>query len=705
VSETKSKSENMLVKLQNLDELLTLAGEVIITSSNLDLTYKNLQQLHLKREPVSRETVDAAKDLAGASAFISSNLHHLVQTIRTVDLRDLSFRARRLVRDIARKTGKRVVFEVVGEETTVDKTIVEKLYDPISHQLRNAIDHGIESPSERAKKGKPEEGRIILRASNSENETFIEIEDDGAGVDLEAVRAKGIARGIISQGDVFTEDEALEIMCTAGVSTTQQVSEVSGRGVGMDVVRDQITSMGGIVSFKTDRDKGSAFTFRVPLVSAVNIMDALVVRSGPYFFAFPISNVVTTMSVMADQIYSTLQKGEMVKYLDRLLPLHDLNYLLEKEALKKEDGAVPVLVIDHKGVVIALKISEFFSPQKLVIISFNEALSVNGLSGATILGGRKLGFIIDVPSLIDRAMGRRGMRAAKKAAEAARLTVQPAGSAKAAVAEKGAVASPQIEPSPAQDVAETKQEDTTAAAQEFIVEVEKLLPTLNETLFALESTPEDMEHINKAFRMYHTIKGNFIMMGLAKGGATIHSVESVLDRIRGKKLDMTPEVMDVLMDGAAYIEDVARQTKGGKWGDEASEGILERCAKLLPQEKAAPAAAIDVVSGEIKLSHEASYRAIQYKKLRTPSYNCYLEFDPGRQPSFLVACLIYKRFMEVGDVLGTLPSLDDLERGFMDSKIKIFFTSNLDPATLEESLTGILTKHYGAQVVKFGRLT
>ncbi len=701
MSEQHSKSENMLVRLQNRDDLLTLAGEVIITSSNLDLTYKNLQQLHMKHEPVNRETVESAKDLASTSAILSSNLHHLVQTIRTVDLRDLSFRARRLVRDIARKTGKRVTFEIVGEETTVDKTIVEKLYDPISHQLRNAVDHGIEDSLTRSRLGKPEEGRIVLTAYNSENETFIEIEDDGAGVDLEALRQKAIAKGMVKPDQPFTEDDALEVMCTAGVSTTTQISEVSGRGVGMDVVREQVTGMGGIVTFRTERGKGSSFTFRVPLISAVNILDALVVRSGKYFFAYPISNVVTTMSVPRSEIHTTLGKGEMVKYLDHLLPLHNMNYLLEKEESVEEGDTVSALVVDHKGVSVALKISEFFSPQKLVIIPFNGALTVNGLSGTTILGGRKLGFIVDIPTLIDRAMGRRGIRAAKKVSEEA-----PSAAGVSAVPEaEEAGERKETAPIPASGATrpEITPDDQAAATQEFIVEIEKLLPILNEALFALENDPENMEHINSAFRSYHTIKGNFIMIGLAKGGATVHSVESVLDSVRSKKVDMTPEVMDILMDGVAYIEEVVRESKAGQWKDDASSTILEQCAKLLPEEKPTVKTAIDVVSGEIHLSHEASYRTIQYKKRRTPTYMCYLEFDPGQQAPFLVASLIYKRFTEVGDVLGTIPTLVDIEKGFIDGRMRALFASDMDAALLEEALVSILTTHYGVQVIRFGR--
>jgi len=466
----------------------------------------------------------------------------------------------------------------------------------------------------------------------------------------------------------------------------------------MDVVREQVVGLGGIVTFRTERGKGSSFTFRVPLVSAVNILDALVVRSGKYHFAFPIANVITTMSVPKEQIHTTLEKGAMVKYLDHLLPLHSLNYLLEKGEEGDTGGAVPVLVIDHKGMSVALRISEFFSPQKLVIIPFAGTLNVVGLSGTTILGGRKLGFIIDVPSLIDRAMGRRGVRAARKAEAAA---IAPRMTREITATQEAAEKAPPPVRREAKE--EVKAEDVAAATREFIVEIEKLLPTLNEALFALESDTRNMDHVNKAFRMYHTIKGNFIMIGLAKGGATVHSVESVLDRVRSKKVEMTPEVMDILMDGVAYIEEVVRQSKAGAWQDAESSSILEQCAKILPEEKAELKAAVDVATTEVRLSHEASYRSIQYKKLRTPSYMCYIEFDPGQQPAFLVACLIYKRVSEVGDVLGTVPPLVDIERGVMDGKVKLLFASAMDAGKLEEALVHTLTSHYGAQVVRFSR--
>ena len=696
MSDPTGMSENMLVKQENLDELLTLAGEVIIASSSIELTYKKLQEIYDRQIPVDREALDSSKDLATSTSILSTNLHHLVQAIRMVDLKDLSFRTRRLVRDISRRTGKRVVFEVHGEDTIVDKTIIEKLYDPISHQLRNAVDHGIEDSLTRERSGKSEEGTVVLRAYNTEKDTFIEIEDDGAGIDMEKLRKVAIEKGLVGADDKFSEADALSVMCAPGVSTTQTVSEVSGRGVGMDVVNRQISEIGGSVSFKTELGKGTTFTLMVPLISAVNILDALVVRAGSTMFAFPISCVVANLFIPKKNVSSTLEKGKMIKYLGNMLPLYNLHYVLDRTATETDGESLPILVIEYKNERIALEISEFFSPQKLVIIPFNNSLDIEGLSGSTILGGRKLGFIIDVPSLINRAFEKETTSTKKEKKLIKKVDLKE--TAKKIEAEQVKEKTP-VE----KTVVAAAEEEPEFAVQEFLVEVEKILPSLNKALFGLESDPTSSDNMNEAFRLFHTIKGNIIMMGLPRAGETIHRLESVLDRARAKKLEVSPEVIDVLMDGVSYIEEMIRQSKAGEWEDQPSENILEQSAKLLPEEKAPTKMIEDVFSEEFTFSHEASYRVNYHRKRRIPLYQIYIEFDPGKQPSFLIGCLIYKRLGEVGDVVGCVPNLIDVEKGLLEGKIKLLIASEVDAEVLETSISSLLTKHYGTTVVNFNR--
>ena len=693
MSQTAKHSESMLVRGEDLDQLLLLAGEVIIASSNQGLVHKSLQTTFDKSSALDPETLDASKDLDASTSLLSSDLHRLVQSIRTVNLKDMRFRARRLVRDLSRKTGKPINFEVIGEETTIDKAIVDKLYDPVSHQLRNAVDHGIEDNRTRIRNGKPKEGRIIFHAYNTEQETVIEIKDDGAGIPMDALRRKGIEEGVLNDGDAFTEEMALELMCTPGFTTSETVSKISGRGVGMDVVRNHIDGLGGMISFKTESGKGTTFAFRIPLASAVNIVDALVVGAGENIFAFPISNVVASIALAKEEILSALEEGKMVKHLGNLLPLHSLNHILDKRfagiGTADNEGTVPVLIIEHKGRRIALTVSEFLAPQKLVIIPFDESISVTGLVGSTILGGRKLGFIVDVPSLIGLAMDEEVRDITKKLKR--RDTEQIEGM------DTGGNPEPtETEAAPDESYLS---ENVLAVRKEFIGELEKLFPELNESVFALESDPSDNERVNAAFRLFHTIKGNFIMMGLPKGGETIHCIESILDNTRSRNIEVTPELMDIIMDGVSYIEDGVQKMKTGTWEDKAAEDIVERSAALLPKQRFDQKEIIDVASSEIKLTHESEYRALMHRKNKSQFYRIYIEFDSGGQPSFLVACLIYKRLCDVGDVLGTVPLLSDMEKGMMDGKIKLLFTSNYDHDFLEKTLKDLFTKHYGARLV------
>jgi chemotaxis protein histidine kinase CheA len=695
MSKTDKHSESMLVRGEDLDRLLVLAGEVIIASSNHGLVHKNLQTLFDKKDSVDQETLNTSKDLASSTSLLSSDLHRLVQSIRTVNLKDMGFRARRLVRDISRKTGKLINFEIIGEEITIDKAIVDKLYDPVSHQLRNAVDHGIEDIQTRTRKDKQKEGRVVLNVYNTELETVIEIKDDGAGIPMDALHRRCVEEGILGENDPMTEEIALDLMCTPGFTTSETVSKISGRGVGMDVVKNSIDNLGGTFSFKTEAGKGTTFTFLIPLASAVNIVDALVVRAAESIYAFPISNVVGSISMTKEEISSALNNGKMVKYLGNLLPLHSLNKLIEKEVGKidwtDENANIPILIIEHKGKKIALTVAEFLAPQKLVIIPFNESISVTGLIGSTILGGRKLGYIVDVPSLIDLAMGNETRDVTRKVKDKEAEEIE--------TTEAAVVHEPTESEFATDEINYTQPESSIAVKQDFISELEKLIQELNEIVFSLESDPSDNEKINAAFRLFHTIKGNLIMMGLPKGGETIHCIESVLDNTRSGKVEFTTEMMDIIMDGVSYIEDVVRNMKADNWEDRVAEEILEQSADLIPKQSLEQNEITDVASEEITLTHESEYRALMHRKNKSQFYHMYIEFDSGPQPSFLVACLIYKRICDMGDVLGTVPPLSDIEKGVMDGKMKILFTSNHKLDLMKKALKDLFTKHYGAHLV------
>ena len=335
--------------------------------------------------------------------------------------------------------------------------------------------------------------------------------------------------------------------------------------------------------------------------------------------------------------------------------------------------------------------TEFLAPQKLVIIPFDETIATTGLVGSTILGGRKLGYIVDIPALISLALGEKVRDVARKikGKDSDQTTKTAADSEQERPASGALAENPQ----------DTQTEVSATARQEYVAELERLLPDLNEAVFALESDLSDNEKMHAAFRLFHTIKGNFIMMGLPKGGETIHGIESVLDSTRSGKMEITPEVMDIIMDGVSYIEDVVRNMQAGTWEDKTAEDIVERSMGLLPEESFEQQEIGDVASAEIRLTHESQYRALMHRKNKSRLYRIYIEFDSGAQPSFLVACLIYRRVCEVGDVLGTVPLLADIEKGMMDGKIKLLFASSHDQDFLRQTLEELFTKHYGANLV------
>lgn len=698
--EKMDQSDSMLVRGENLDQLLNLAGEVIIASSNLGIATRNLQSLRDQGTVVGRDTVDMMKDLSETTADISSNLHKLVQSIRTIDLKDVSFRARRMARDLARRTGKRIRLDVEGDDTVVDKSIVEKLYDPIAHQLRNAIDHGIEDVATRSKNGKPEEGRILLKMRNAERDTVIEIQDDGAGIDIQALREKAIAEGVVSESAPFTADDALDFMCRPGVSTSKTLTEISGRGVGMDVVRSAIGELGGSMSLETTPGEGSTFTFSVPLLSAVNIMDGLVVEANGVMYAFPILSVVSTLSMPRSKIVKTLEKGKVVRFLDQLIPLHNLDQLLNGARVDRAaepDSDICILIVEHKDERLALEVDDFVNPQKLVIIPINEVLPIPEIVGATILGGRTLGFIIDVQCVVDKALGKNTIHVNRQTSAAVEESSSEGG------AERDGD-SP-IEPSRQAEMVAASDEsvEDVADKNEFLIEIERLLGSLNEEVFGLESDPANTERVNGAFRLFHTIKGNFMMIGMTGAGNAVHAVESVLDAVRSGRMGLDPTALDLVMDGISFIENTTHLAREGGWDERAGNDIIERGAALVPRPEEDVATTRDVAGAEVELSHEAAYRSLMHRKRGTPCYQCYLEFDAGRQPAFLIACMIYRRFCELGDVLGTTPTLENVEKGDMEGKFKLLLASTTPQERLEAILNDLLRKHYGAKTINLVR--
>ncbi|MFL6283913.1 MAG: chemotaxis protein CheA [Pyrinomonadaceae bacterium] len=377
------------VDLARLDELMRLIGELVTSRARLDESLK-----HLKR------TVEPAewRELQETSLAMSRQLRDLregVMRVRMVQVSEIFERMRFVLRDLARESGKEIRLELRGQETEIDKFLVERMMDPLLHLVRNAVSHGLETVEERTASGKPPEGRITLRAATSGDNVLIEIADDGRGIDSERVAARARERGLIS-GDVRLDEALLlELICAPGFSTRDEADRTSGRGVGMDVVCSTVEELGGTLTLSTEKNGGTRFRVELPLTLA--IADALIADAGGQRFAFPQTVVREVIEVEAAAV-KVLENNELVSYRGGVLPLVRLARLFGLEETAR--SAFHVFVIGGGASAVGLAVDRAVGQREVVVRGLNDPLvKVAGVAGATDLGDGRVVLILDVAAL------------------------------------------------------------------------------------------------------------------------------------------------------------------------------------------------------------------------------------------------------------------------------------------------------------------
>ncbi|MDR3204081.1 MAG: chemotaxis protein CheW [Deltaproteobacteria bacterium] len=676
--------DRMAVKISHLDRLLGLTGEIIISASNISILQRHLSTSSVN---IDKNSLEMIKNVAMTTNRISSDLHHLVMDIRMVPIKETFLRFRRLVRDLAKKRGRQVDFEIVGEDTLVDKTVAERLYEPLAHQIRNAVDHGLEDPLERKHVGKPPTGQLILTAYKKEGFTFVSVADDGRGLDEARIRQVASEKGFLppSAAQAISAEECWNLIMQPGFSTASEATEISGRGVGMDVVKSTVESLGGEVIIETHKGKGSNFTYKIPQLSAVNITDALIIRSGESYYAVPIGNVVATQSFSLSDINTTMESTESIIYLGSIVPLYDLRGLLTGAPLSDDEfkNNLPVIIIDSKNGRLALKVSEFIRPQKLVLIPLPEIFSVRGVAGTTILGGNQLGMVLDPFDLIAMSSGRskdsessfqnrqQVMTLDDDLDEDPGTKVEAAESLESAETTEGG----QV---PVKKPAEVMDE---SMAEEFFVEIQNILNEASEEIFQLEKDPENIRHVNTIFRYFHSIKGNFIMTGFTNVGSFVHEVETVLDRVREKELKVDKEVIDLLLDAVKSMEQGISEIRAGRGYEIRDQELINELARYKKSELREKLTQEEADDGQFHLSPLGTI--LYFSKIVSKGITVYqsmIHIGPSFQETSLVGYLIIKRLALLGDLIDTVPSLDKIERGLGAEKIKVMFASsyNLD---------------------------
>ncbi len=381
-------NKTIRVSIDRLDGLMNLFEELVIDRGRLEQISKDLNETELI------ETVERM-------SRISNDLQNIILNMRMVPIETVFNRFPRMVRQLARDLGKKVDIDIIGAETELDRTVMDEIGDPLVHLLRNAIDHGIETPKVRNEKGKPEEGKITLKAYHSGNHVFIEIMDNGAGISRVRVLNKAISKGVISQQDAerLSDQEVYQLILSSGFSTAEVISDISGRGVGLDVVKNTIESLGGRITIDSEEGVGTTFSIQLPLT--LSIISVLLTEIEKEKYAIPLSSIIETAIIKKDEIL-TAHNQEVIDFRGKIVPVIRLDKVFQVEKEAKNQPDLYSLVLVKKGEKIAaLVVDSFIGQQEVVLKALGHYLnSTFAISGATILGDGQVALIVDCNALI-----------------------------------------------------------------------------------------------------------------------------------------------------------------------------------------------------------------------------------------------------------------------------------------------------------------
>lgn len=377
------------VDIEKLDTLMNLVSELIIAKNSL-----------VSASAMSGNSSQAVNEQIEYLESVTTSLHESVMKVRMVPIESTVNKFPRMVRDLQKKLGKKMELYMSGEETELDRTVVDQIGDPLMHLLRNSADHGLESAEVRKERGKPEVGSIFLDAYQDGNNVVIEVRDDGNGIDTKAVKNKAIEKGIITpeQGEAMSEKEIIDLLFNAGFSTAKVVSDVSGRGVGLDVVKSMIESLSGEVEVKSKLGEGSTWTIRLPLTLA--IIQALMVEIGDEKYAIALGSIQTIEDILPSDV-KLVQAKEVIQLRDLVIPLVRLNEILDIPSKKDPEENLVVVVVKKGDKLAGLVVDELIGQQEIVIKSLGKYISkCKIISGATVLGDGEVALILDANALI-----------------------------------------------------------------------------------------------------------------------------------------------------------------------------------------------------------------------------------------------------------------------------------------------------------------
>jgi two-component system chemotaxis sensor kinase CheA len=383
-----AETASIRVPVEKVDRLIDLVGELVITQS-------------MVADAVTAFGPERLAALRAAVALMDRHareLHERVMGVRMVPIRTLFARFPRLVRDVSAAVGKSAVLEISGEETELDRTVIEKIADPLAHLVRNAIDHGLEPPAARRALGKPDVGRLRIGAYQQGGNIYVDIADDGRGLDRDRLRAK--ARELdLAVDDTMPDEQVFNLIFRPGFSTAEKVTALSGRGVGMDVVRRNVEAIGGTIAIRSEPGRGTTFRIKLPLTLA--ILDGQRLSVGDESYVLPLAAIVESVRPRPEQLRTVLGAGEVVILRDQVFPLLRLHRIFGVRARSEDPTEGLLVIVEHEGRQAAILVDELLAQQQVVIKSLERHFAkVRGVAGATVLGDGRVTLILDVPGLI-----------------------------------------------------------------------------------------------------------------------------------------------------------------------------------------------------------------------------------------------------------------------------------------------------------------
>jgi two-component system chemotaxis sensor kinase CheA len=382
-------SSSIRVSIDKVDAVINLVGELITTQSMLsalgtDFEMSRLDKLHEALDQLDRNTRD---------------LQEHVMRIRMLPVSSVFSRFPRMVHDVSEKLGKLVELRINGEQTEIDKTVIEKIGDPLVHLVRNSLDHGLEPPDERLRQGKLEIGNIMLDAYHKSGSIFLEVSDDGRGLDREALLRKGLESGLLKSGEEYSDEQIFDLIFHPGLSTAKQISDVSGRGVGMDVVRRNIQDVGGNIQVASRTGQGTKITICLPLTLA--ILDGQLVTIGQDCYIIPLLSIIESVQAKREMINRVAGKSEVLRFRGQHLPILRLYELFNAKGAVTDLEKGLLVVVEADGRQVGLFVDDLLGQQQVSIKSLEKNFRrVAGVAGATILGDGRVGLILDISGLV-----------------------------------------------------------------------------------------------------------------------------------------------------------------------------------------------------------------------------------------------------------------------------------------------------------------